>query len=539
MERFSKIAGILIILVLVLYIVFFIVIGQSGGGQVVPLILATLLAVLLLLANIFLPGSAVYKKCWVRWNIYFYLLCISFIIFILGPTSDLFYIYFFVILEMAVSCGHGKSWRFTAVSALFYISAVVLKTLTGNPLTLHALSVIGMRVLLLLVNGYQCSTLEGEEEQHYEKEQDLLEELRKTNNELTVAHEELQEKVQLLEINNKKLESSYTEFYTLQQISMVISSILDLNDLLRQINDMVIGIMGVKLCVILLWDDNEKVLVIRNGNLSDDSQWRKYTFKLGEDLPGKVMNLGEPIILNNVDSSSKLGKELGLKSMLGVPLKVASENLGVILVGHQMPGAFDNDNLRLLSIITGQVSVAIENANLYQRMQELATIDGLTKICNRLYFQDRYLEEFALAQQEKKNLALIMFDVDHFKKFNDTFGHLLGDKVLQKVAATVKKHLREKDLFARYGGEEFVILLPDTTAKKAFKIAERMRELVKAIEIVDHKITTGVTVSIGVAAFPTHADTERELLMAVDDALYQAKTQGRNRVCMLPGSTSR
>lgn len=171
---------------------------------------------------------------------------------------------------------------------------------------------------------------------------------------------------------------------------------------------------------------------------------------------------------------------------------------------------------------------------LNQRLLELANQDGLTGLANRRVFDERFLEEWGRASRHLRPLSHIMIDVDHFKAFNDRYGHLAGDECLQRIAPALKANVgRTADLVARYGGEEFVVILPETTADGAWGVAEAMRSAVWSLAI-PHEASsaeTRVTVSLGVAcATPFPSGNPEVLLVAADQCLYEAKSGGRNRV---------
>jgi len=168
-----------------------------------------------------------------------------------------------------------------------------------------------------------------------------------------------------------------------------------------------------------------------------------------------------------------------------------------------------------------------------QQMYDAALRDHLTKTFNKKQLLDRLAAELAFARRHQSLLALLMFDIDHFKKVNDTFGHLAGDHVLAKLASSVQAVLRAEELFARYGGEEFAIMCRGSSPAEAGVLAERIRTTVAQTSFVHEGRTIPVTVSVGVAGFPTFpATTPEELVGAVDQALYEAKRSGRNRVIM-------
>ncbi len=168
-----------------------------------------------------------------------------------------------------------------------------------------------------------------------------------------------------------------------------------------------------------------------------------------------------------------------------------------------------------------------------RRMFDSALRDGLTRAYNKRYFQDRLQGEMRFSLRHRSPLALLLFDLDHFKAVNDTHGHLAGDRVLAEFAGYIHDSIRNEDVFARYGGEEFAILCRLISAADAMRFAERLRRGTEALRIEHEGINIPITASIGIACLPElSVDTANELLMAADRALYQAKALGRNKVVM-------
>jgi diguanylate cyclase (GGDEF)-like protein/excisionase family DNA binding protein len=218
-------------------------------------------------------------------------------------------------------------------------------------------------------------------------------------------------------------------------------------------------------------------------------------------------------------------------------------------VDHQLP---DEDLVRHLEVFAGKAASSLELLRLHRRLEEEATTDGLTGLVNHRHLLQRVGEEAAKARRYGTPLSLLMIDIDDFKPFNDTYGHPQGDKVLQEVARILRGGVRQKvDLVARYGGEEFVVLLPSTPSRGAEVAAERLREGIaesRTAEAVAETIRKAmaearfegyprrkevpVTVSIGVAQYPDHAESAEELIVNSDRALYVAKRQGKNRTCI-------
>lgn len=374
---------------------------------------------------------------------------------------------------------------------------------------------------------------ENEEENKF-----LLKQLGEKYQQLAIAQEEikihndkLRETNNKLEDSNKKLTSSIAEFYTLQQISQAISSILDIKELLKYVNDIILGVMGVNYSTIILFDEKRMKLKVHTTNIKAREDLVALNDNINNEILFNALNNGKSIIENFVDDDEYVftqGREVN--SLMLVPLNTKSRKYGLVLIEHKYYSAFDDENVRLLETIGQQVGIAMENAELYQKMQELATIDGLTGVYNRLFFQERLPKEFKAAKEENYSLSLAIFDIDHFKRFNDTFGHLFGDKVLKIIADVVNKSLRNSDVFARYGGEEFIILFPRTNLKEACDKVELLRQKISSTYVKDNLVTASITVSFGIASFPENARTETELIKLADDALFEAKDAGRNCV---------
>ncbi|MGA9380356.1 MAG: diguanylate cyclase, partial [Phormidium sp.] len=210
--------------------------------------------------------------------------------------------------------------------------------------------------------------------------------------------------------------------------------------------------------------------------------------------------------------------------------------------------------LELLKQLARQIGITIQQSQLYERLQSvnqelhrLATLDGLTQLANRYWFNIYLSQEWQhLLIEENQGfrfkgnsncLSLIMCDVDYFKPYNDTYGHLVGDFCLQEVAKAIRETVnRPADLVARYGGEEFAVILPNTNAEIAFAIAEKIRAKVKGLQIVHSKspISQYVTLSLGVSSIVPHRESSpEELIAAADRALYRAKELGRDRTYLL------
>jgi diguanylate cyclase (GGDEF)-like protein len=180
--------------------------------------------------------------------------------------------------------------------------------------------------------------------------------------------------------------------------------------------------------------------------------------------------------------------------------------------------------------------VAVENSRLYRLTKHLAITDELTDLYNYRYLQQRLDEEIGRADRYHKRLALLMIDLDDFKRVNDSHGHLVGDIVLAEVGQVLKGVVREVDVVARYGGEEFTVILPETDAAGALFVAEKIREAIGGHRFADAEgsRTIHLTASVGLTSYPVHASDKESLLRTADHAVYQAKATGKDRVCSAP-----
>ncbi|MBF0594909.1 MAG: sensor domain-containing diguanylate cyclase [Candidatus Omnitrophica bacterium] len=222
-----------------------------------------------------------------------------------------------------------------------------------------------------------------------------------------------------------------------------------------------------------------------------------------------------------------------VRSLLGIPLLVHNKMIGILRLDSASPGRFSEEDLRFLKTIGDVAAVAIENAQLYDRVEDLAIRDSLTGLFLRRYLMERMTEEISRHLRRDQPMTFIMFDLDHFKTYNDRFGHPAGDIVLRTVADLLKNHFSEPgNVICRYGGEEFCVLMPECSRKEAVEKVTELVGLVAAYDILLRREKTRITISAGVAAFPGDAKTREDLIQKADTALYEAKKKGRNMVCV-------
>lgn len=278
----------------------------------------------------------------------------------------------------------------------------------------------------------------------------------------------------------------------------------------------------------------------------DTSVAAGYRRALGSGVVGECAMTGQTLDIDDTAAHPNFVDTLpGTRSELCVPIRHRGEVLAVLNVESQRPGAFRGQRA-LLETVADQIAGAISAANLlaalqraneelrdaYAKVESLSRNDSLTGIANRRRFDAWFAQAFDEARQAQAPLALVLVDIDHFKAYNDGYGHLVGDECLRAVAAALAGELRDTDArLARYGGEEFAVILPGRSCDQAHAIAERLRAAVQANALAHCHAPTGVvTISAGVAATVPAADAACDDLFAqADRALYAAKRAGRNR----------
>lgn len=217
------------------------------------------------------------------------------------------------------------------------------------------------------------------------------------------------------------------------------------------------------------------------------------------------------------------------REILIEPIDFKQTTIGVIILARSE--VFADDTVRQLELLRQSLAFAFNNALTHERLQRLAALDPLTGVYNRRFGMARLHEEFSRAVRQNTHLAVLMFDIDHFKKVNDTYGHLAGDRILVQVSRISRSAMRDGDILIRYGGEEFLAILPAASKKDGYLVGERLRRVVAETSIKEGAQEIRVTISIGVTAYPElSVESERDLVESADKALYIAKDTGRNRV---------
>jgi diguanylate cyclase (GGDEF)-like protein len=340
------------------------------------------------------------------------------------------------------------------------------------------------------------------------------------------------EMVTRLKAEQELKERRMKELNTLFEISSAVNLFVDSEELLKFVLTHSIEVLEAERGSIMLLDDKTDELVVKVASGGRFRIASGTPVKLGHGICGLVAKDGLGRICNEGFKDPKF-RNFGsilpvedIKSLLCSPLRFKEGTIGVInIVNKRNENNFNDSDLSLLNLIASQAAVTIENNKLY----ELSITDGLTRLFVHRYFQARLSEELLRARRYGLTLSLIMFDIDNFKSFNDTYGHQVGDQVLQKVATCIKETIRTGiDIPCRYGGEEMSVILPETRSEEAFQTAERIRENIAALSVAHSSGPLSVTVSIGIASYPNDCHDKESLIKVADRALYASKSKGKN-----------
>lgn len=330
-------------------------------------------------------------------------------------------------------------------------------------------------------------------------------------------------KIQQLSGANIKLEKRLDALSNIVEVSNYVNSFLSSENLIPMINDMIIGILGVTYCTIYIVQDNELVVKATNGGSETTwltSQCNKYI----KEKQTFIINSKEAIMTCKENDEDRIK----VYSRMGVPIKIRDKFIGYIILDHTHHNFFNIDHEIFVNSISSQIAIAIENSMLYREIKNAAKFDPLIGIYNRKTFFE--IIESKLKECNKK-YAIIMIDLDNFKRVNDTLGHQFGDTVLINTATLIKGKLSYGDLIARYGGEEIIVYIDDAEDEEnVFARIERIRKAVEFSVVEREGVTKHITASFGLSFYPKDGDSLLEVIKSADKLLYKAKNYGKNKV---------
>jgi two-component system, cell cycle response regulator len=287
---------------------------------------------------------------------------------------------------------------------------------------------------------------------------------------------------------------------------------------------------GARDASVMLLDEARERLLCRASHGLEAAEAERASFRVGEGIAGWVAATGEPLRSDDAAKDARFAvlddQVRTIRSLCCVPLTGRDGVFGALTVSSAEPACFDEEDEEVLRFLAASVVKDIENARLYR----LAVTDPLTGAYNRQYLSEHLPGEIERCRRYAAPLSLALADVDHFKRVNDTLGHRVGDQVLRALVERCKRSVRDIDSVIRYGGEEILLLLPQTDARGALHVAERMREAVVSEPIVVDSHALAITMSVGVAELAPQDETPDQLIARADAALYAAKAGGRNRV---------
>ncbi len=313
-------------------------------------------------------------------------------------------------------------------------------------------------------------------------------------------------------------------------IAQQATAVLDQEALLAKVCGLIQQSFQLGQVSVLLREEDELVLRSSHGRFKV-SVAGGVRLPAGAGLWGRSLAEARALIENHAEGDhAALSPEA--RSCMSIPLVSFGQTQGVLVLESENVGHFEDGDSQSLEAVADICATAIQNAHYVERVKQLAYLDGLTGIFNRRFFELRIEEEIDRARRFNSGMAVVMVDIDQFKRLNDEFGHLLGDEVLRQASSIFHQQLRKIDVVCRFGGEEFAILLSQTNPQHALGVAEKLRRLVENWPFPG--VPRSVTISAGVANYPGHGATRDELVKAADAGLYAAKQSGRNRVLLGP-----
>jgi diguanylate cyclase (GGDEF)-like protein len=337
---------------------------------------------------------------------------------------------------------------------------------------------------------------------------------------------------------SNKTNALFLEYYIRFKILSTLSEQMDVERTLAVVKKLIRKNFPVAQYSLMLIGESGDQLILRSHFGLPRKEAENGRYALDENIFGEALKRGQDIYVPNVQTAPlhydyHTGNHSQKGAFLSLPL-VANNGrvVGVVNLFRRRPNSFSAKEIDLLHKIAGQLGQVLNTITVYHQTRELSITDELTKVFNRRYFNQRFEREIQRAQRYHRPLTIIMLDIDHFKVFNDTHGHLWGDAVLKQVAQTLEDNLRKADILARFGGEEFVVMLPEIDKAHGQQVAEKLRRAIEsaAFPKAETQPLGRITVSSGLASFPEDAEGASDLIHFADQGLYLAKSRGRNQV---------
>lgn len=426
-------------------------------------------------------------------------------------TTELDELYQLPELDVIIDTTGDQSWR--------------ERILAGKPRRIELVGDRGVELVWDLLKARR----KGEEQER------LFAELQVAYDRIRGHERELQAHKSELENANMELEKRLAEIFFTHEFFKALASYQAVREVCGLIVDGANGILGAEISCAYLADVEAHQLFLGASQGRPLTAFRE-RLDFGESVVGRVAQSRQVAITLEATEADRTDTAWAVDpadvtSQVAHELHIGEKLLGVLVIASSVRREFTPQELNRIEAICNMSSLALQNALFHEELERLSVTDRLTDLYNHGYFQLRLEEEIARAHRFEHELSVIMLDIDYFKAFNDAYGHPKGDQVLKTIAGVTRKNMREVDVAARYGGEEFVIILPETGEEGAMYVAERIRS---GVEAATFEVNGGErihkTVSIGVATYGQHADTQPALIEAADQAMYTAKRNGRNHV---------
>ncbi|MCJ7716207.1 MAG: diguanylate cyclase [Anaerolineales bacterium] len=340
-------------------------------------------------------------------------------------------------------------------------------------------------------------------------------------------------------ILNKNLKDQADRLAVLYEIGKAITSTIEIDELLELIYNQLSQVMPSDAYFVAIYIPDDHQLEIRIL-MDQGTRYPSEKVDADEGLSSWIVKNREPLLIHDLRKEINtltvkpvmVGEKRLTRSWLGVPMQIENELIGLLAVASYQPNVFDEMDQLLLEQIAQQAVLSIQNARHHEEVTQQAKLDSLTGVSNHNHLIERLYEEAESALSTLTPLSLIMLDIDYFKLYNDTYGHIVGDQVLRLTVQAIQSHIKKTDTVGRWGGEEFGVILPNATAAQANIVANRIRQTLAELPLFDVEGLTipKPTISQGIGTMPDHTSDVDELVIIADRALYRAKNKGRDQV---------